>query len=224
MSGISKTIANRTQPKKADIHVAGVVLAGGRSRRFKGAEKALQILAGRSLIQRVIGRARPQVDNLVISTNGDPSRFPKYANSVVVIDDMEGYQGPLAGLAACISWLTKDRPKTRWVATFPVDSPFFPKNLVASLCAEALTKGVPAFVVSGGRVHPVFGLWPVSIEPELRRYLVKRKRSSMADFIRSQDGIEVVLATSSPDPFFNINTEEDLILAEYICRELGCGD
>jgi molybdopterin-guanine dinucleotide biosynthesis protein A len=219
MSGVSKTIANRIPPNKADLHIAGVVLAGGRSRRFNGAEKALQTLAGRSLIQRVIGRARPQVDELVISTNGDPSRFSEFANVVVVVDDMKGHQGPLAGLAACLSWLAEERPEIRWVATFPVDSPFFPGNFVASLSAEALPKGVPAFAASGGRMHPVFGLWPIGIEPELRRYLVKSKRSPLVDFIRSQDGIEVAFAPSSPDSFFNINTEEELTLAENMCRE-----
>ena len=205
--------------EKADLHIVGVVLAGGRSRRFKGADKSLQTLAGRPLIQTVIERARPQVDELVISTNGDASRFSEIADAAVVADDMKGHQGPLAGLAACLSWLAEERPETNWVATFPVDCPFFPGNLVASLAVEALAENVPAIVVSGGRVHPVFGLWPIGIEPVLRRYLVNGKRSPLVDFIRSQKGIEVAFAPGSPDPFFNINTEEDLIRAESMCRE-----
>ena len=136
---------------------------------------------------------------------------------------MKGHQGPLAGLAACLSWLAQERPDIGWVATFPVDGPFFPGNLVASLAAEALPKGVPAFAASGGRMHPVFGLWPISIESELRGYLVKGRRSSLVDFIRSQEGIEVAFAPISPDPFFNINTETDLIRAENLCRESGGG-
>lgn len=205
--------------EKAALQTVGVVLAGGRSRRFKGTEKSLQTLAGQPLIQRVIERARPQVDELLISTNGDPSRFSHIIDVAVVVDDLKGNQGPLAGLAACLSWLVQERPEIRWVATFPVDCPFFPGNLVTTLSLEALPKGVPAIAASGGRIHPVFGIWPISIEPELRRYLVKGKRSPLADFIRSQGGIEVEFASNSPDPFFNINTKEDLIRAESLYRE-----
>jgi len=208
---------------KADLHIVGVVLAGGRSRRFEGADKALQTLAGRPLIQRVIDRARPQVDELVISTNGDRSRFPEIADAAIVADDMKGHQGPLAGLAACLSWLAEERPEMRWVATFPVDCPFFPANLVASLAAAAAARNVPAIAASGGRVHPVFGLWPTAIEPALRRYLVRGKRRPLVEFIAAQGGIEVPFAPRSPDPFFNINTGEDLIRAERMCREAERG-
>jgi len=219
VSGTSKTTPVRMPYENAELPIVGVVLAGGRSRRFKGVDKSLEILAGRPLIQRVLEKAGPQVDELVISTNGDPSRFSGITAAVVIVDDMKGHQGPLAGLAACLSWLAEERPEVRWIATFPVDGPFFPGHLVASLSAEALPKGVPAFASSGGRAHPVFGLWPIGIEPELRRYLVKRKRSSLVDFIKSQDGIEVAFAENSPDPFFNINTELDFSRAEAMCRE-----
>lgn len=219
MSGTSKTTPVWMPYENACLPIVGVVLAGGRSRRFNGVDKSLEILAGRPLIQRVLDKAQSQVDELVISTNGDPSRFSEITTAVVVVDDMTGHQGPLAGLAACLSWLAEERPEVRWIATFPVDGPFFPGHLVASLSSEALPKGVPAFAASRGRVHPVFGLWPIGIEPELRRYLVNSKRSSLVDFIKSQDGIEVAFAESSPDPFFNINTEVDLSRAEALCRE-----
>ena len=185
--------------------------------RFPGASSE----AGKKgpLIERVLYRARPQVDELIISTNGDPSRFSDITTAAVIVDDMTCHQGPLAGLAACLSWLAEERPEIRWIATFPVDGPFFPGRLVASLSAEALPNGVPAFAASGGRVHPVFGLWPIGIEPELRRYLVESKRCPLVDFIKSQGGIEVAFAETSPDPFFNINTEEDLARAEALCRE-----
>ena len=219
MSGTTKTNPNWIPDEKADLPIVGVVLAGGRSRRFKGLDKSLEVLAGRPLIERVLDRARPQVDVLVISTNGEPSKFSEITSAVVIVDDMTGHQGPLAGLAACLSWLADARPEICWIATFPVDCPFFPEHLVASLCAEAVPKGVPAFAASGGRAHPVFGLWPIGIEPELRRYLVERKRSPLVDFIKSQDGIEVAFEESSPDAFLNINTEADLSRAEEVCRK-----
>lgn len=192
-----------------------------------GADKALQTLAGQPLIKRVIDRASTQVHEIIISANGDPSRFSNITDATVIVDDTGGYEGPLAGLAACLSWLTDNRPNIRWVATFPVDCPFFPKNLVSSLLAAAERDRVPAFATSGGRSHPVFSLWPRGMEPALRQYLVKGKRSSLAEFIKSQKGREVAFEPSSPDPFFNINTRSELLQAENLVRStysVGGGD
>lgn len=210
----SHSIAKRKRIQSAVSPIIGVVLAGGLSRRFDGLEKALQPLAGQPLIERVIDRARPQVHEIVVSTNGDPSRFSRITDAAVVVDDLGGHQGPLAGLAACLSWLVESRPNVRWVATFPVDSPFFPDDLVASLSEAALSKQVPAFAVSGGRAHPVFCLWPADMESEVRRYLAQSRRSPLADFMTAQGAIPVPFQAGPPDPFFNINTMADLLRAE----------
>lgn len=196
--------------------IFGIVLAGGRSRRFRGADKSLQILAGKTLVERVASRLRPQVDDLIISANGDPSRFSGMGVPVVA-DDISGYQGPFAGLAAGIAWLASDRPDVRWVVTVPVDVPFFPMDLVSRLAATAVPMDVPAVVVSGGRPHPVFGLWPVRIDGNLRLYLKDRRRGPLAEFLRAQGGTEVEFpAERQYDPFLNINTPSDLAKATAV--------
>ena len=63
--------------------VAGVILAGGRSRRMGGTDKASLQLGGETLLERAVARLAPQVSDTVISAKGDLSRFASYAHPVV---------------------------------------------------------------------------------------------------------------------------------------------
>lgn len=201
-----------------DLSVLGVILAGGQSRRFEGGDKAFQHLAGRSLIERVIDRAGPQVDQFIISTNADPSRYSNLGAAAVIADQVSGYQGPLAGLAAALSWLSTRELDIHWISTFPVDGPFLPGDLVDTLLRNAEPNGVPAVASYEGRAHPVFGVWPVGISKRLSDYLATSERESIMKFVTSQRGIFVEFSKRSPDPFFNVNTREDLSRAEELAE------
>ena len=110
-------------------NVVGVLLAGGQSRRAGGGDKCLRILAGETLLSRVIASARPQVSDLILNANGDPSRFDEY--KLPVISDTVGkYAGPLAGILAGLEWVRERRPHAQWIVTFPTDAPFLPPDLV----------------------------------------------------------------------------------------------
>lgn len=200
--------------------VLGVILAGGQSRRFEGGDKAFQILAGRDLIHRVADRVRPQVTELIVNTNDDPSKYRDLGASAIIADDVSGYQGPLAGLAAAIRWLENRQSDIAWSATFPVDCPFLPENLVETLMPVAMANDVPVAASCLGRVHAVVGVWPVGIERSLRDYLAEDKRGPVQEFLVSQKGIIVEFPERSPDPFFNINTREDLLRAEKLALEV----
>ncbi len=104
--------------------VAGVLLAGGRARRMGGGDKCLRVLAGQTLLARVIARAAPQVGPLVINANGDPARFAAYGLPVVR-DSVEGFAGPLAGVLSGMDWAADKAPDCPWIATFATDAPFF---------------------------------------------------------------------------------------------------
>ena len=119
---------------------AGVILAGGRSRRMGGGDKCLQPLGGEYLISHVITRARSQVDALAINANGDPGRFADFGLPVIQ-DGVEGFAGPLAGVLAGLDWAAEAAPSSVWLATFACDAPFFPLNLVTRLWAETETAG-----------------------------------------------------------------------------------
>ncbi|WP_292582805.1 NTP transferase domain-containing protein, partial [Mesorhizobium sp.] len=80
-----------------DQNIAGIILAGGQSRRMGGGDKTLLVLGGRSLLDHVVARLVPQVGPLALSANGDPARFARFGLPVLA-DTVEGHAGPLAGI------------------------------------------------------------------------------------------------------------------------------
>ena len=200
---------------------AGVILAGGRSRRMGGGDKCLQPLGGEYLISHVITRARSQVDALAINANGDPGRFADFGLPVIQ-DGVEGFAGPLAGVLAGLDWAAEAAPGSVWLATFACDAPFFPLNLVTRLWAETETAGGDlACAQSRGRDHPVFGLWPLALREALRAALVEHDIRKVDRFTAGYRLVQVDFPDlASPwgpvDPFFNANRPEDLAEAERI--------
>ena len=193
--------------------VAGVVLAGGRSSRMGGGDKCLKPLAGRPLIAHVIERLRPQVSDLVINANGEPSRFASFGLPVVA-DSFSGYAGPLAGVHAGLEWVKANRPGIGSIVTVAADTPFFPSDLVPRFLA-AFEDGHGICVArSEEGVHPVFGLWPVAIAGEIEASLKKgtRKVSVWAEQHGAKEvSFPPVMVGGRPiDPFFNVNRLEEL--------------
>jgi molybdopterin-guanine dinucleotide biosynthesis protein A len=205
-----------TRPK-----IAGVILAGGRSRRMGGGDKCLQPLGGEYLISHVVTRAHSQVDALAINASGDPARFADFKLPVIA-DSVEGFAGPLAGVLAGLDWAAAAAPDSVWLATFACDAPFFPQNLVMRFWAEAEEAGADlACARSRGRDHPVFGLWPLALRDALRQALVEDEIRKVDVFTARYQLVAVEFPDlASPwgpvDPFFNANRPEDLAEAERI--------
>jgi molybdopterin-guanine dinucleotide biosynthesis protein A len=197
------------------LTVAGVVLAGGLSRRMGGGDKSLKILAGKTIMERVIARAKPQVAALVLNANGDASRFAAFGLPVTA-DSVDGFAGPLAGVLAGLDWAVKSVPGARYVASFATDAPFFPTDLVARLMAAVADgKHDLACAASNGREHPVFGLWPVNLREDLRQALAGGTRK--VDIWTARHRLARVEFPALPyDPFFNVNSPEDLTEAATI--------
>lgn len=192
--------------------IAGLVLAGGRSSRM-GADKALVSLDGRRLVDRVLDRLAPQVSHLAISANGDPGRFA-LPGVPVLQDTIPGGLGPLAGVLAGLEWAI-GVPGVTSLVTVATDTPFPPPDLVERLAAA---RGGPSSLVvagSGGRIHPVDALWPLSAAPALRRFLESGDTYKAMRFIE-EIGYKAVsfgpveLPGGAVDAFFNINTPDDL--------------
>jgi molybdopterin-guanine dinucleotide biosynthesis protein A len=203
--------------------VVGVLLAGGQSRRMGGGDKCLRLLGGRTILSRVVARARPQVGALVLNANGDPDRFAAYRLPVAA-DVVGGHVGPLAGVLTGMEWARAHRPRAPWIATFATDAPFFPDDLVARLAEAAAVAGAPlACARSAGRTHPVFGLWSVALVDDLRAALAAEVRK--IDAWTARHGVVPVyfpdyrLDAGDPiDPFFNLNRPEDLAAAQAQLR------
>lgn len=199
--------------------VAGVLLAGGQSRRMGGGDKCLRPLGGRSILARVIDRARPQVAALVLNANGDPTRFSGFGLPVAG-DVVEGFAGPLAGVLTGLEWAARHAPDCEWLASFACDAPFFPEDLVARFLASVEAgQADMACAVSQDRAHPVFALWPLHLRDALRRAMrdegLRKVDLWTARYRLVQVDFPVIETAAGPlDPFFNANRPEDLAEAE----------
>lgn len=177
-----------------------------------GADKALLRLQGRPLISHVRDRLAPQVEALAISANGDPTRFG-FLGLPVLADDAS--LGPLSGVLSGLAWAAARGADA--VVTVAVDTPFFPGDLVPQLWLAG--NGGVAVAQSLGRDHPTFALWPVRVIDDLRRGLAAGK-ARVTGFADQQGAVRCDFpafgAGVGTDPFFNLNTPEDLARAEAL--------
>lgn len=196
--------------------VAGVILAGGLSRRMGGGDKCLRPIGGRPILAHIIERAQPQVSALVLNANGDAARFASFGLPVAA-DVVEGFAGPLAGVLTGMEWAARHAPGCKWLASFASDAPFLPRDLVARLLVAATAdKADLACAESGGQTHPVFGLWRIDLAAELRRALVDDQIHKVDRWTARYRLAQVDFPTTPVDPFFNTNRPEDLAEAERL--------
>jgi molybdopterin-guanine dinucleotide biosynthesis protein A len=202
-------------------NVAGVLLAGGLSRRMGGGDKCLRALGGRPILARIVERLRPQVATLVLNANGDPARFAAFGLPVAA-DVVEGFAGPLAGVLTGLEWARAHAPGCAWIATVATDAPFMPADLVARLAAAVRDGGGDlACAASGGRDHPVFGLWPVGLADDLRRAVTVEGLRKVDAWTARHRLVRATFAVEPVDPFFNVNGPDDMAAAERILEQRG---
>ena len=195
--------------------VLGVILAGGLARRMGGGDKTLRTVGGRTILAHVVERFRPQCA-LVINANGDPSRFSAYGLPVIA-DSVPDFAGPLAGVLAALDHAAAQAPAVTDVVTVAADTPFLPRDLVPRLLGGRAAEGAAlACAGSGGRAHPVVGLWPVALRDNLRRALVSEGERKIDRFTARYRLALVEWSTEPVDPFFNANEPADLDLAEKL--------
>jgi molybdopterin-guanine dinucleotide biosynthesis protein A len=195
--------------------ILGVVLAGGLSRRMGGGDKGLLPLAGEPVAAHVIRRVRPQVAHLVINANGDDKPWQRFGLPVVP-DTIDDRPGPLAGILAAMEWGAAHEPDCRWVLAVPCDTPFLPADLAGRLM-KAAASGPWAVPRSGGRRHPVAGLFSMDLRGALAEFLAAGGRRA-GEFC--YDAPSADFDAEPVDPFFNVNTPEQLAEAETIVVEL----
>lgn len=199
----------------AEARTIGLILAGGLARRMGGGDKTLKPLAGRPILAHVADRLRGQCDDLLLNANGDPARLAAFGLPVVA-DGLPDFAGPLAGILAGLDWLTAHRPQTDWLLSVAADTPFIPGDLTVRLHQARTAAGMSlACAASGGRQHHAIGLWPAALREDLRRALAAGERR-LGRWTQAQ-GVAVAEWPAEPiDPFFNVNTPEDLDEAERL--------
>lgn len=196
--------------------IAGVVLAGGLSRRMGGGDKCLRTLAGRPLLRHVIDRLAPQVDVVAINANADTPPYADFDASVFA-DSVPGFAGPLAGVLSALDWAATQTPPYDWVVTVPCDAPFIPRDLAMRLFRAVTDDGADmACTRSRGRDHPVVGLWPVALREPLRRALEGEGVRKVDRWTARYNLARAAFDDGAVDPFFNVNTPDDLAEAERL--------
>jgi molybdopterin-guanine dinucleotide biosynthesis protein A len=190
----------------------GIILAGGRATRMGGGDKGLLALGDTTLLGHVIARLTPQVASAALNANGDPARLAAFGLPVLA-DPVEGHLGPLAGVLAGLDWAAAHGAET--VVSVAADTPFFPCDLVPRLvlAADGMDAPLALAATPDGR-HPTFGLWPVSLREDLRAAL----RGGLRKVVQWTDahGAQTAMFGAEGDPFFNVNTPEDLERARQI--------
>lgn len=197
--------------------IPGLVLAGGLSRRM-GTNKAMVMLGDAPLLSHVVRRISPQVSDVTINAaTHDKGGWAGTFGLPLLPDTLNGHAGPLAGVLAGMRHFRNREAAGSHFLTAPADSPFFPDDLVARLCEH----------VSGQYDHhcrlqrpasPVFALWPVALADDLEEWLRNDANRRIRAYLARHVTIGVAFppletAKGSLDPFFNINTPDELALA-----------
>ncbi|TRB01013.1 MULTISPECIES: molybdenum cofactor guanylyltransferase MobA [Rhizobium/Agrobacterium group] len=198
-------------------HIPGLVLAGGLSRRM-GTNKAMVTLGDAPLLSHVVRRIAPQVSDVTI--NAATKEKGDWADSFglpLLPDTLNGHAGPLAGVLAGMRHFRNREATGSHFLTAPADSPFFPDDLVARLC-EHVSDNTIVIAASSGQLHPVFALWPVALADDLEDWLKNDANRRIRAYLARHVTIGVAFppvetAKGSLDPFFNINTPDELALA-----------
>ena len=183
------------------MSVSGIILAGGLGRRMGGVDKGLQLLRGKPMIEHVLARLAPQVDEIVINANQNLERYAAFGHRVVS-DRISGFAGPLAGLHAGLVAFSQPL-----AVTVPCDSPFLPADLVSRL-RRHLGDNDLAVAKTGDQAHPVFALVRRSVAQNLEAFLAGGGRKIDAWYAALH--VVEVQFDDEADAFRNINTLEEL--------------
>lgn len=190
----------------------GVILAGGRATRMGGGDKGMMSLGEGRILDHVIARLGPQVAGMALNANGDATRFQHFGLPVIS-DSLADYPGPLAGVLAGLDWAA-DQGATA-IVTAAADTPFFPQDLVAQLLQVGADMAMPLVLAATrdetGKLwrQPTFGLWPVALRDDLRQALQEGLRKVVLWSDRHA-GRLAEFPVADVDPFFNVNTPQDL--------------
>lgn len=192
-----------SKPIRPNPDITGVILAGGQARRMGGNDKGLIEVNGRAMIDYVIQALRPQVSELLINANRHVDRYAALGNCQVVHDEIEGFVGPLAGMASAMSHC-----RTRYLLAVPCDSPLIAHDLAERLYA-ALDKNDAniSSVHDGERLQPVFALLDRELLPSILDYLETGQRK--IDRWYETERFAIADFSDQPDMFLNINTPEE---------------
>ena len=201
-------------------NILGSILAGGKSKRM-GKDKLFLNLNNKTLIEYTIIKVKKYLKDLIIITSSENEFFSKN-NLITVKDCIDGQLGPLVGILTAMNWARENSPKYSWVATFPCDTPFFPESIISKFIEESKKKeSLMLCASSHGRKHNIFGLWSLDLYDKLYNDLVNNKVRKVQDWTKENNIKNLEFEFKDYDPFFNINTNEDLEFAKKLILKIN---
>ena len=195
-------------------NILAVVLAGGKSKRF-GKDKSQVKLGNKILIDYVLTEIIDFYNDILIVTN-EPIKFLN-SNKISIINDFKKGLGPLAGVLSAMKWVKDNKKNYKWISTFPIDTPFFKKEHLSKFYKEInLDESNLFFMKSKNTRHNIFGLWSLELFENLELALDRGDRK--VELWANEIGVKTIdfEDENNKDPFFNINTEEDLETAKKL--------
>ena len=201
-------------------NILGAILAGGKSKRM-GKDKLFLKLNDITLIDHTIQKVKKYLKEPIIITNQKNDFFVKN-NLITVKDCIDGQLGPLVGILTAMKWAKQNLPNCLWIASFPCDTPFFPETVILKFIEESKKKESLILCASShGRKHNIFGLWSLDLYDKLYNDLVNNKIRKVQDWTNANNIKSLEFQFKDYDPFFNINTLEDLEFAKKLILKIN---
>jgi len=196
-------------------NILGTVLAGGKSQRF-GEDKSQVTLANKLLIDYVLSEIIDQFKEVLIVSNNSINF--QSSEKITKIEDYKKGLGPLCGVLSAMKWINTNKRDYQWIATFPVDTPFFKRQILKDFIQNInFNESDLFFIKSNNTRHNIFGLWSIKLLDRLEKDLNDGERK--VELWANNVGVKIInMEFPNNDPFFNINTKEDLKKAEEILK------
>ena len=195
-------------------NILAVVLAGGKSQRF-GRDKSQVKLGDKILIDYILNEIKDIYKDILIVTN-EPIKFLDL-DKISLTSDIQKGLGPLGGVFSAMTWVRDNKKDYKWISTFPIDTPFFKREHLNRFYKEIdLDKSNLFFMKSKNTRHNIFGLWSLELFEKLELALNRGDRK--VELWANEIGVKTINFDheKNEDPFFNINTEEDLETAKIL--------
>ena len=200
-----------------DNNILGVVLAGGKSKRF-GEDKNQVKLGGKTLLEHVLSKINNKFEEILI-VSSHSLEIKKSKNITVIPDCLDNF-GPLAGVLSSMKWVKENQKHYKWVATFPSDTPFFETSIIGDYKKKINTNDSSLyFIKSNNKRHNIFGLWSIDLLDVLEDDLINNNFRKVEDWANKIGVKTIDFEVNKFDPFFNINTKKDFEKAKEILKK-----
>lgn len=200
-----------------DNNILAVVLAGGQSRRF-GKDKNQVNLGDMTLLEHVLKKISVKFKKILVVSNHNHN-LKKNDKITIIPDCIPGNLGPLVGVLSAMKWINENNLKYEWIATFPSDTPFFDNSIIDKYKLRMKSsKKLLHFIKSNEKRHNIFGLWSIKLLDILEIDLVNKNFRKVEDWANKIGADIIDIKIDKFDPFFNINTIEDLEEAKKIMK------